>query len=77
MTQEPTTGKAEQLTAKMKKVWAKLSDTELKLYSSKREDFLAKLKDHYGLTKADAEKKIKEMEEANEKANPESAIKVA
>ncbi len=60
-------GKFDQIKGSLKQTWAKLTDDDLLLYSGKRDQFLGKLKEHYGLAKEDAEKKIKELEVANDK----------
>jgi len=52
------------LKGKFKETWSKLSDSDIALYSDKREQFLGKLKEHYSLSKEDAEKKIKSLEES-------------
>jgi uncharacterized protein YjbJ (UPF0337 family) len=64
MTNEKTDGKIEQLKGKFKETWGKLTDNDILLYSGKRDQFLGKLKEHYGLAKEDAEKKIKAIEDA-------------
>ncbi len=49
---------------KLKETWGKLTDNDIMLYNGKREQFLGKIKEHYGLAKEDAEKKIKALEDA-------------
>lgn len=59
---------------KIKETWGKLSDNDILLYKGQYEQFLAKLKDHYGLSKEDAEKKLKAMEDTfDPKQNKPSA----
>lgn len=76
MNNEQVQGKAEQLKGAIKKTWGKLTDNDIMLLDGKRDQFLGKLKEHYGLAKEDAEKKVKELEEAS-KASPSVATKVA
>lgn len=64
MNKEQVQGKAEQLTAELKKTWAKLTDNDIMLLDGKRDQFLGKLKEHYGLAKEEAETKVKAIEEA-------------
>ena len=64
MNKEQVDGKFEQLKGKFKETWGKLTDSDITLYNGQREQFLGKLKEHYGLAKEDAEKKIKALEEA-------------
>ena len=64
MNKEQVEGKAEELKGKIKQTWAKLTDNDVALYNGKRDEFLGKLKEHYGLAKEDAEKKVKMIEEA-------------
>ena len=64
MNKEQTEGKIEQLKGKFKETWGKLTDNDITLYNGQREQFLGKLKEHYGLAKEDAEKKIKALEDS-------------
>lgn len=54
--------KATQIQAKIKAAWNKLSDDDIKLYSSNRPQFLAKLKEKQNVSKEDAEKHLQEFE---------------
>ncbi len=65
MNKEQVVGKAEQIQAEIKKTWAKLTDNDIMLLDGKRDQFLGKLKEHYGIAKEDAEKKIKAIEAAH------------
>ena len=73
MNKEQAQGKFDQLKGEFKKSWAKLTDNDLMLYEGQREKFLGKLKEHYGLAKEDAEKKIKALEEATGYSNSTKA----
>ncbi len=53
---------ATKLNAKFKETWSKLSDADIALYSTKRDQFVGKLKELYSLSKEDAEKKITALE---------------
>ncbi len=64
MNKEQTEGQFEQIKGKMKETWGKLTDNDIMLYNGKRDQLLGKLKEHYGLAKEDAEKKIQALEEA-------------
>jgi uncharacterized protein YjbJ (UPF0337 family) len=64
MNKEQASGKFDQLKAEFKKTWGKLTDNDMMLYQGKREEFLGKLKEHYGIAKEEAETKIKAMEDA-------------
>ena len=64
MNKEQVQGKAEQLKGELKKTWAKLTDNDIMLLEGKRDQFLGKLKEHYGLAKEDAETKVKAIEDA-------------
>lgn len=62
MNKEQVEGKAQKLKGKIKQTWGKLTDNDIMLLDGKRDQFLGKLKDHYGLTKEEAEKKVKALE---------------
>lgn len=64
MNKEQMQGKAEQLKGEIKKTWGKLTDNDIMLLDGKRDQFLGKLKEHYGLAQEDAETKIKAIEAA-------------
>ena len=62
MNQEQTEGKLEQFNAALKKTWAKLTEDDILLYKSNKEQFFGRLKEKYGIAKEEAEKTIKEHE---------------
>lgn len=64
MNKEQVQGKATQLKGEIKKTWGKLTDNDIMLLDGKRDQFLGKLKEHYGLSKEDAETKVKAIEDA-------------
>lgn len=64
MNKDQIQGKAIQLKGEVKKVWGKLTDNDIMLIEGKRDQFLGKLKEHYGLAKEDAETKLKAIEDA-------------
>ena len=68
MNKDQAEGKFEQLKGEFKKTWAKLTDNDIMLYNGQREQFLGKIKEHYGLAKEEAETKIKALEEASKSA---------
>lgn len=63
MNKEQVSGQTDQLKGKIKQTWAKLTDNDIMLLDGKRDEFLGKLKEHYGMAKEDAEKKIKAIED--------------
>lgn len=52
----------EKLHRKIKETWSGLSDSDVKLYDGKREDFFAKLKEKTNVSKEDAQKKMAQLE---------------
>ena len=62
MNKEQAEGKFDQLKAEIKQGWAKLTDDDIMLYKGKRDEFLGKVKEKYGIAKEEAEKKLKEYE---------------
>jgi uncharacterized protein YjbJ (UPF0337 family) len=52
----------EKLHKEIKKTWTKLTDDNIKLYSTKPADFFAKLKEKHNVSKEDAKKKIAQLE---------------
>ncbi|MFN7901480.1 MAG: CsbD family protein [Holosporales bacterium] len=64
MNKEQLDGKFEQLKGSIKKTWGRLTDNDIMLYNGQRDQFLGKLKEHYGLAKEDAETKVKALEDA-------------
>ncbi len=63
MNMDQAEGRFTQMKGKIKETWGKLTDNDIMLYKGQHEQFLGKLKDHYGLAKEDAEKKLKVMED--------------
>ena len=53
---------SEKLNKKIKETWSGLSDSDIKLYDGKRDEFFAKLKDKHQVSKEDAEKKMAQIE---------------
>ena len=64
MNKEQIVGIAEQLKGKIKVAYGKLTDNDIALLDGKRDQFLGKMKEHYGLEKEEAEKKIKAIEDS-------------
>ena len=52
------------LHAQVKAKWSKLSDDDIKLASSNRDQFISKVKEKQNLTKEDAEKQFAEIEKS-------------
>lgn len=49
---------------KIKEMWTRLSEEDVKLYGTDREKFLSRLKEKQNLTRDDGEKKLREIEKA-------------
>jgi uncharacterized protein YjbJ (UPF0337 family) len=64
MNNEQVDGKFDQLKGKIKQTWGKLTDNDILLYQGQRDQFLGKLKEHYGLAKETAETEVKALEDA-------------
>jgi hypothetical protein len=54
--------KAVKFNAKIKELWSKLGDDDIKLYATNKDQFFAKLKEKQNVSKDDAEKQLKEIE---------------
>ena len=54
--------KAAKISKEIKATWSKLSDDDVKLYASSRDQFFAKLKEKESVSKDDAEKRLQEIE---------------
>jgi uncharacterized protein YjbJ (UPF0337 family) len=54
--------KALKLNAKIKEVWSKLSDDDIKLYAGNKDQFFAKLKEKQNVSREDAEKQLQGIE---------------
>lgn len=72
MNKDQINAKFDQLKGKIKETWGKLTDDDIMLYNGKREQFIAKVKQHYNLIEEDAEKKLKALEEACKKVSRDS-----
>jgi uncharacterized protein YjbJ (UPF0337 family) len=59
---ENTKENMEKMNKKIKETWSGLSDSDIKLYDGKREDFFAKLKEKSNISREDAQKKIEQLE---------------
>lgn len=66
-------GNFQQLKGKFKEMWGKLTDDDIALYNGKRDQFLGKIQEHYGLAKDEVEKQIhkfeSEYEDSSKSAN--------
>ena len=76
MDKEQADSQFEQLKGKMKETWSKLTDDDISLYNGQRARFYEKLQKYYGLTKEEAEKKVKTTE-ATSGSNTSGKTKVA
>ena len=64
MNKEQADGKMTQLKGELQKVWGKITDNDYTLLRSQRNEFLGKVKEYYGISKEEAERKLKSIEDA-------------
>lgn len=64
MNQDQLQGKFDQLKGKVRETWGRLTDNDIDLINGKREQFLGRLQEVYGLTKEDAHKRFSTIVEA-------------
>lgn len=62
MNWEQIKGKAEQLKGQAKQQWAELTDDDLQKLEGKREEFVGRLTEVYGISKEEADKQVQEFE---------------
>lgn len=62
MNQDILQGNWEEMKGKMKQTWGWLSDNDLTEIEGDRQEILGKLQKHYGYTRQDAERAIKEWQ---------------
>ncbi|KTD09029.1 stress response protein [Legionella gratiana] len=55
-------GKWEEVKGQMKQFWGKLTDDDLKQIEGNQEEIFGKLQKHYGYTKDQAEKAVKDFQ---------------
>jgi uncharacterized protein YjbJ (UPF0337 family) len=53
-------GEWKQLTSQVKTKWGKLTDDDLKVASAKKDDFVGKIQERYGILRDEAEKQVDE-----------------
>lgn len=58
-------GKWEEIKGKMKQTWGKLTDDDFKVIEGTHQEVYGKLQKHYGYSKEEAEKAVKEFQEHN------------
>lgn len=63
-------GNWKQFNGKVKAQWGKLTDDQLDVISGKRIELAGKIQEAYGISKDEAEKQIKQFEEANKDYRP-------
>lgn len=51
-------GKWEQMKGELRTRWAKLTDDDLQLAAGKRDEFVGRIQERYGLMKDDAERQV-------------------
>ena len=73
MQHDQASGKFDQLKGRMKIAWGKLTDNEIMLYNGRRQEFMGKLREHYGLLESEAEAKIAAMQNADDNYTPWAA----
>ncbi|MDD4617085.1 MAG: hypothetical protein PHW76_08255 [Alphaproteobacteria bacterium] len=54
----------DQMKDKIKETWDRLSDDDIALYNGNEEQFFGKVQEVYGISKEDAESRIKEIQES-------------
>lgn len=54
-------GKWEEVKGKMKQAWGKLTDDDLKTIEGSHQEIYGKLQKHYGYSKEEAEKQVKDL----------------
>ncbi len=64
MNQDQAQGKLTQLNGKIKETWGKLTDNDLALVDGKRDQFLGRVQELYGVNREDAEKRFSEIEKS-------------
>ncbi|MES2504259.1 MAG: CsbD family protein [Myxococcota bacterium] len=64
MNKEIFEGKWEELKGTMKKTWGKLTDNDLTQIEGNQQEIYGKLEQHYGYTKDQASKAIKDFQDA-------------
>ena len=55
-------GKWHQVKGKVRKQWGKFTDDDLDFIAGKRDQFLGRLQERYGLDKAEAERRLEEWQ---------------
>jgi len=73
MNEEQIAGKAIQIKGRIKEAWGRLSDDEIALYDGKREQFLGKLKEKYGIVREEAEDRLKQLEKMSKEQTSKAA----
>jgi uncharacterized protein YjbJ (UPF0337 family) len=64
-----------QLRGRLRMQWGKLTDDQLNVIEGRREVLLGQLQDAYGMTAEEADRQVREWENADApESNPESAI---
>lgn len=63
-------GNWKQFNGKVKTQWGKLTDDQLDVISGKRIELAGKIQEAYGITKDEAEKQIRDFEDANKDYRP-------
>jgi uncharacterized protein YjbJ (UPF0337 family) len=53
-------GEWKQLSSQVKTKWGKLTDDDLKVASAKKDDFVGKIQERYGILRDEAEKQVDE-----------------
>lgn len=63
MNKEKAEGQWMQLKGKLKETWGNLTDNDMTLYEGKRDQFVGKVSESYGIAKEEVEKKLGQMEQ--------------
>ena len=68
-------GKWKQLRGSVKQQWGKLTDNDLDFIAGKRDEFVGKLQERYGIAKEDAQKQCDEWIKTQRDAESQRATK--
>ena len=68
MNNDIVAGNWKQLKGKVKETWGKLTDDDLDAAAGRRDQIVGKIQERYGIAKDEAERQMKQFEDANVRA---------
>jgi uncharacterized protein YjbJ (UPF0337 family) len=68
-------GNWKQFKGQIKEQWGRFTDDELDVVAGKRDQFLGKLQEKYGITKDEAERQLRDFERTCEEDVPRRAVR--